>query len=259
MIRKIGQRKKRVLQLTVAVLSPLFLIALWALLAWRLDIPLILPMPGDVFLAFFKLLGTSDFWMTLLTSVWHIYSGCAVGLLIGIAVGLLTYRSVIFSTLLSPIFSIIRSTPVACFIIVAWMFAGAEKLPYYISMIMVAPVVMTGTQTGMRSTSTELLEAARVYRLSLIKKIRTCYLPALIPHLFSAIVNCIGLAWKAGIAAEIIVRVEGTVGYEIWTAKSWDLDSSNLFAWTIAVIIISLAFEYLFKWVVSYFKREVPR
>ncbi len=248
-------KNKKTLQITLLLLSPLFVVLLWALLAHFLDIPLILPMPHDVFRAFFALIRTPAFWKTLWNSVLHIYSGCAVGILIGFAVGLVTYRGVVFNTLLSPIFSIIRSTPVACFIIVAWTFTGAENLPYYISLIMVAPVMMTATQTGMRSTPSDLLEAAQVYQLSLIKRIRTCFIPSLLPHLFSAMVNCIGLAWKAGIAAEVITRVQGTIGYEIYDARSWSIDSANLFAWTLAVILISLAFEYLFKWSVKKFGR----
>ncbi len=251
------KKKQLILKISLLTLSPVLIILLWAIIAYQIDVPLILPMPGDVFRALLSLITTGTFWTSLGTSILQIYSGCLVGILIGVAVGLITYRSTILDTLLSPVFSVIRSTPVACFIILAWMFVGGDILPYYISMIMVAPVVMTGTQAGLRATSHDLLEAADMYHLSLLKKIRTCYLPALIPHLFSAIVNCIGLAWKAGIAAEIIVRAkEHTVGYQIWDAKSWNADPPRLFAWTIAIIIISLAFEYLFKWATKKIRKE---
>ncbi len=239
------------------LLSFAVLILIWQLAAVIIDVPLILPRPKQVFIAFFQLLGRSAFWTSLGTSFIHIYSGCLAGLLVGVIIGIITCIFPPFDTMLSPIFSIVRSTPVACFIIVAWTLIGAENLPFFISLLMVAPVMMTGTQSGIRATSKDLLEASRIYQLSFAKTIRTCYLPAIVPHLFTTVINCLGLAWKAGIAAEVIVRVKGTVGYAIWEAKSWDINSSNLFAWTIAVIIISLVLEYLFKWLSKKLLREV--
>ncbi len=239
------------------LLSVICLVLLWWLFAAIIDVPLILPSPAGTFSALWTLLGTADFWKSLGTSILHIYFGLAVGVIIGVLVGILTWKSDTLNTLLTPVFSVMRSTPVACFIIVMWIFVGADNLPFVISIMMVAPVVMTGTKGGLDSTPKVLLEAADSYHLNLLKKIRVCYLPALIPHLVGTIVNAIGLAWKAGIAAEVIVRVEGTVGYAIWDAKSWEMDSAKLFAWTIAIILLSLAFEYLFKLLVRKFKPEV--
>lgn len=235
--------RKPLLLTTGAVI--LFL--LWHIAAAAFDIPLILPKPLPVLKALGQLLGTAVFWKSVGLSVLRISLGAAAGLIIGFLAGILSAASDTARTLLSPLFSVIRATPVACFIILAWVFIGSAKLPVFIAALMVAPVMMTGTLTGLKSTDGALLEAAHLYRLTFFQRVRTCYLPALLPHAAAALVNCIGLAWKAGIAAEIIVKTKDSIGYAIWDAKSWNIDSTLLFAWTLAVIFISLLFEYLFR------------
>jgi NitT/TauT family transport system permease protein len=179
-----------------------------------------------------------------------------VGCLLGFLLGLISGFSGICSTLFSPVISVVRATPVACFIILACVFVGPENLPIFISALMVMPLLYTATSLGIRETSVELLEAAYAYRLTPFQTAKLCYLPSLRPHLQNALFNSIGLAWKAGLAAEIIVHTEESLGYEIWNAKDWEPISTALFAWTIAVILVSLALETLFR---ILFKRKEKR
>lgn len=62
------------------------------------------------------------------------------------------------------------------------------------------------------------------------------------PHLISASTVSIGYAWKSGVAAEIIGLINGSVGNELYKAKLY-LDTPQLFAWTISIIIVSFICE----------------
>ncbi len=253
--------KKKYLKPLLIVLSIALFILLWHITASIIDFSYLLPQPMKVFKAFFVLLGESVFWRAISTSVLYISAGAAIGMAIGIIIGILTVIFPLLDTMLSPVFSVIRATPVACFIVLAWILieatVGAKYLPLVIAAMMVAPVMMTGTQGGIRATPPSLLEASEIYRLSWWRKVRTCYLPAMLPHIFTTVLNCIGLAWKAGIAAEIIVLVKGTIGYEIYEERNYTLNSARLYAWTLAVILISLAFEYLFSHLAKVVKRRM--
>ncbi len=255
------QEKKKYLKPLLILLSIALFVLLWHIAASIIDFSYLLPQPMKVFGAFFGLLTEGVFWRALATSVLYIYAGAVIGMLIGLVIGVLTVLLPPLDTMLSPVFSIIRATPVACFIVLAWILIeatiGAKYLPLVISAMMVAPVMMTGTQGGIRSTPRPLLEAASIYRLSWWQTVRTCYLPATLPHIFTAVLNCIGLAWKAGIAAEIIILIKGTIGYEIYQERNHTLNSARLYAWTLAVILISLAFEYLFSHLAKVVKRRI--
>ena len=90
----------------------------------------------------------------------------------------------------------------------------------------------------------ELLEAARVYRLSFSKKCRALFLPSLEPYFISGIKSSIGLSWKAGIAAEVLCKPALSIGTNIDDTRIY-LETPELFAWTAVVIVLSLIFEKL--------------
>ena len=85
---------------------------------------------------------------------------------------------------------------------------------------------------------------AQVYRLSLWKKLRFIYLPAVLPFFSSACVNGLGFAWKSGIAAEVLGRPKLAIGKQIYDSKIY-VEIPELFAWTLVVILLSMLLEYL--------------
>ena len=58
----------------------------------------------------------------------------------------------------------------------------------------------------------------------------------------------LGLSWKSGIAAEIIGVPRGSMGYALSQAKLY-LDTAGLYAWTAAVVLLSVLFEHLILYV----------
>ena len=56
----------------------------------------------------------------------------------------------------------------------------------------------------------------------------------------------LGFAWKSGIAAEVIALPALSVGKNLYDTKIY-LERADLFAWTLAVILLSLGLEALLK------------
>ena len=67
-----------------------------------------------------------------------------------------------------------------------------------------------------------------------------------VPALIAACVNGLGFAWKSGIAAEVIATPDLSVGKYLNDAKVY-LETADLFAWTLTVILLSLALEKALK------------
>ena len=57
-------------------------------------------------------------------------------------------------------------------------------------------------------------------------------------------VSCGGLAWKAGVSAEVLANARNSIGGRIYGAKIY-LDTADLFAWTAVVIVLSVVLERL--------------
>ncbi len=232
------------LQKTASILvALLFWSLIWQVGAMWYGKPLLLPTPLEVAPRFFGLFIRGEFWSACATTILSLLIGYLFGCLVGILVGCLVAKVKFCDTLFSPLFSMIRATPVACFVIIAWVLLGSGRLPAFISALMVAPVMMTNVAAGVRATPTPLLETAKVYHLSFWDTIRVCYVPSVSPHLSSGLITSWGLAWKAGIAAEIIALSANTLGYHVYQSKSFYMDVIDLFAWTIAIILIDLIIE----------------
>jgi ABC-type nitrate/sulfonate/bicarbonate transport system permease component len=96
--------------------------------------------------------------------------------------------------------------------------------------------------SGLQSADIKIIEMAHVFQLSVIKTARAAYLPAANPYFVSACELSLGLCWKAGIAAEVIGQPARTIGEKLYQAKLF-LNTPDLFAWTLAVILLSVALE----------------
>ena len=67
---------------------------------------------------------------------------------------------------------------------------------------------------------------------------------ASMPAIRAAMLTSLGLAWKSGIAAEVLAQPGLAMGTNIYYSKIY-LETSELFAWTIAVVALSFALEKL--------------
>ncbi len=228
------------------VLSILFWLCAWHVAALLIDNSLLLPTPAKVATRLFELCGDLEFYRITAASLSRIALGLLWGVVIGTIIASLSASSDLFAFLFSPLIAVSKATPVASFIILVWSFTGGEILPVFISAIIVVPVVHANLTVGFKSISTELRETAKVFNLPFKTRMRVLYLPMIIPYFVSALTSSLGLAWKAGIAAEVLAYTSNSIGREIYFAKS-TLEMTDLFAWTITVVVISMIFEYAVK------------
>jgi len=119
---------------------------------------------------------------------------------------------------------------------------GRDLLPSVIVVLMALPVVWSNVSAGIVGTDKQLLEMAKVFRFSTPKKLRRIYIPSVMPHFLSACRSCLGLAWKAGVAAEVLTVPAVSIGRMLYESKLY-WETLDLFAWTVVVIICSLIIE----------------
>ena len=90
----------------------------------------------------------------------------------------------------------------------------------------------------------KLRELARVYRLPRRRVFRCLTVPSVLPHFRAALRSALGLGWKAGIAAEVLTVPQRSIGRMIYESKLY-LETTELFAWTLTVVVLSLLIERL--------------
>ena len=100
-----------------------------------------------------------------------------------------------------------------------------------------------------------LLEAARAYRFGRWKRVRLVYLPSVLPYFASGCHTALGLAWKSGVAAEVLCVPRLAIGTQVYYSKIY-LETPALFAWTAVVLVLSFALEGLLGALLSRVERR---
>ena len=210
-----------------------------------LDQEILLVSPISVIVRLFSLMTTLPFWESIWFSFIRICSGFLAAVIAGTLLAALSVRFRRISELLAPLMLAVKAIPVASFIILVLIWIPSRNLSVFISFLMVLPVIYTNVLDGIRSANADLLEMARVFSITVWRKIRYIYIFQVFPFFRSACTISLGLCWKSGIAAEVIGIPDGSIGENLYQAKIY-LNTPDLFAWTLVIVLISLGFEKLF-------------
>lgn len=219
-----------------------FWILVWQLGALYVDNHIILVGPWDTVLALGRLIPDGDFWRSIVYSFGKISLGFLSAFGAGVVLGGLGYRLAVVRDLLEPVMALLKSIPVASFVILALIWAGSGNLSVLIAFIVVLPMIYVNTLAGLKSTDGKLLEMAKVFRMPLSRRVRYIFVPALLPYLKSGCRIALGMSWKSGVAAEVIGVPDHSVGEKLYMAKIY-LNTGDVLAWTLVIILVSALFE----------------
>lgn len=223
----------------------LFWLAIWQAVGSIIQNTIIFVGPIEMFQALAGQIASPDFWQTIAYSFGKISLGFLCAFAFGILTGAAAYRLRLLREILEPAVLLMKSIPVASFVILALIWMGSKNLSVFIAFTVVFPIIYVNTVSGFEGADPKLLEMAEIFQVSGIKRIYYIYRPALIPYLISGCNVALGMSWKSGIAAEVIGVPDYSIGEKLYMAKIY-LNTADLFAWTFVIIIISAVFEKLF-------------
>ena len=247
-----------------ALLPPLFWLGVWQGAAWLVELwvegrgnELLLPYPLTVLRALVRLAGEGTFWASAAASLGRVVLGMAAGTLLAALLAAAAWASPWVRRIFSPAVRVVRAAPVASFILLVLLWTGRDAVPAVIAALMVLPVVWDSLSQGIRAVDPKLLELGRAYRFSRGKLLTLLYLPSLRPYLLSALTTGAGLAWKSGVAAEVLCLPLPALGTQIYQTKYY-LEIPELFAWTGVTVALSLLLEGLLRLGARHWTRGWP-
>ena len=181
-------------------------LSVWQAASWAVGSALLLPGPVTVLGRLCALAVTSTFRRAVAFSFCRIAGGFALALVLAFVLALAAGRWPVVEVLLRPYVLAIKAVPVASFIILALIWMRTSALPLFISFLMVFPILYTNVLAGCAAA--------------------------------------LGMSWKAGVAAEVIGVVAGSLGERLYDAKIY-LQTADLLAWTAVIVAMSALFERL--------------
>ena len=234
--------KKRRIQILAA---SVFWLGVWQAAAVAIGQEVFLVSPVQAIGTLVELLPQAEFWQRIGFSAGRILLGFGLGVLSSAVLAVTAEKWEWVDALLAPVMQLVKATPVASFIILALVWVRGSALSVLISFLMVLPVLYGAVRTGIAGADVQLLEMAQVFRLSLARRVKAIWLPAILPAFRQGCSVALGICWKSGVAAEVIGLPDGSIGDALYRAKI-TLSTGELFAWTFVIILLSAGFEKLF-------------
>ncbi|MEM9039425.1 MAG: ABC transporter permease [Actinomycetota bacterium] len=175
----------------------------------------------------FTYAGTPTFLDQIWTSLRTVGLGFFIGSVVAIPLGLLAGLSKWFNAAINPLVQVFKPVsplawlPIVTLVVAATITSNDPILPisFIISAIVVAlnslwPTLIN-TSVGAASVDQDLLNVAKVLRLSWFTKLRKVVLPSALPYIFTGLRLSLGVGWMVLIAAEMLAQNPG-LGKFVW-------------------------------------------
>lgn len=203
-----------------------------------------LPSPIETLRALLAISSAPGSLSIVLRSMGDILLGYIICLVASAAAAAAAHASPHAEALVSPFASLMKSVPIAVVALLLLVAFSSRWISPAAIVLASFPILYTSILTGIRAADEHLLQMARVFDWSAARTWRYVRLPAAADHIRSAVSVSSSMAWKAGLAAEIIGAPPGGIGAELLTAKVY-LIADEMFAWAVVVIVLGRLTEKL--------------
>lgn len=225
----------------------IFWILIWHICSVFINEELLLPSPIQVLKSLTLLMGKFYFWKSVLSSVVRVIIGIFLSVIVGILLGLTAGLNKFFEELLEPLIITVKATPVISIIIIALVWFSSSNVVIFTAILICFPIVYTNVIQGVKSIDKSLIQMAAVFKVKRKYVLKDIYLPSIKNYIVSGILMCMGIGWKVSVASEVLSIPRYSIGLNLLSAKT-TLETAELFAWTIVVVILSFMFEKVFKY-----------
>lgn len=224
-------------------------VALWVLV-WQLasmvvGSNILLAGPIETLARLAELIVQPKFLSIVCFSSARILGGFIAAYVAAVALALVARRWPVVGALFAPAIQVLKTVPLACIIVLMLMWVGSRYVSGPAVFLVVFPAVYFSCAEGLANVDAKVGEMLSAFGVNGIVRLLVHTWPSVVPYLVGTAKNVCGMAWKAGVAAELIGSPMGSIGERIYQSKIL-LETADLFAWTIVVIALSAVCERLF-------------
>jgi len=251
---------RRISELVMGLIPILLLLALWqSLTSFNVAPPSLLPPPGAVFARVFQLLGDPAFLGHAATTLYRLFWGFGLAVVVGVALGIAAAGSPVIGALLRPVIRILAPLPkIALYpaFILTLGFDHSSKIALVFADALFP--ILLATYQGAISVEPKLVWSARAMGVSRLKTLFTVVLTAALPSILtgcriSLVISCIVV-----FLSEMISSTEGLGHLLVRAARNFQ--TVDMFVPIIAIsalgLILNAGFNALRAWLLRGFPEE---
>jgi len=240
---------RRLSELAIGLIPILLLLGLWQYItAFKIAPPTLLPPPGLVFGQFVHLLGDPDFLGHAATTLYRLFWGFGLAVIVGVGLGIAAAGSPVIGALLRPLVRVLAPVPkIALYpvFILTLGFDHSSKIALVFADALFP--ILLATYQGAISVEPKLVWSARAMGVSRLKTLFTVVLTAALPSILtgcriSLVISCIVV-----FLSEMISSTDG-LGYLLVRAAR-NFQTVDMFVPIIAIsalgLILNAAFNLL--------------
>lgn len=217
----------------------------WQAAAWAVDSPILLCGPVDAAASLVSMAAAPPFWQTVAVSFAHIAGGFLVAAALGTCLGALAHRSAVLEAVLEPAMLALKAVPVACVVVILLLWVGSAGVATACVAIVVLPPYYFAMLEGLAAADPAGSATLKALGVGPVARALAHGWPSVLPFVLAASRTAVSMAWKAGVAAELIAIAGTTLGAEVYQAKLL-LETDRLMAWTVAIVCCAFVSERAF-------------
>lgn len=171
--------------------------------------------------------GAPSYYDQILTSLMTVFFGFLLATLVAVPLGVLAGLSPIGQAAMNPLIQVFKPVSPLAWLPIVTMIVSAvytSENPWFSKSFLNSAITVTlcslwptliNTTLGVASVDRDLLNVAKVLRLSTFTKIRKVILPSALPLIFTGLRLSLGVGWMVLIAAEMLAQNPG-LGKFVW-------------------------------------------
>jgi len=229
---------------------------IWGVLYKVENHEVIIPSINSTFSEIGNIVSSDDFLETITATTIRTIIGFMLSLILGFVLGFISGLHKNFEYFMKPYIIFMRSTPSVAIMLLALIYVKSYNVPILVNFLICFPIIYQEVISGIKSSDKSVLELAKVHQISKFTTIRYVYLPSVLSHVISGILNTISLSFKITISSEILSIPKYGIGSSIYNSKIY-LNTSEVFAWIIIIFCLSFIFDYIINLIKKHIQKEV--
>jgi ABC-type nitrate/sulfonate/bicarbonate transport system permease component len=183
--------------------------------AWKLVDPVSIPRVSVIVSSWIDSLRSGQLLTQLLPSLWRIFAGFSLAVVVAVPLGLLMGSVSLFYRLLEPLTEFIRPIPAAAYIPVAILFLGiGNEMKIFVVFLACLFPILLNTYGGVRGVDPVLVDTGRTFGVSPLKTLWQIIFPAALPSILTGMRISLGISLIVAVVSEMIAGNSG-IGYFI--------------------------------------------